>query len=43
MSGSASASIQRCGSRLRLAYSRRAIEAGVYTDPMICNVSAATS
>ncbi len=43
MSGSASASIQWWGSRLRLAYSRSAIEAGVYTDPMICKVSPATS
>ena len=36
-----SASIQWCGSRLRAAYSRSAIDAGVYSDPMIFKVSAA--
>ena len=41
MSGSASASIQWWGRRLRTAYSRSAIEAGVNVDPMICSVSAA--
>ena len=41
MSGWVSASIQWCGRRLRAAYSRRAIDAGVYSEPMICSVSAA--
>ena len=36
-----SASIHWWGSRLRAAYSRRAIDAGVNSDPMICSVSAA--
>ena len=40
-SGWVSASIQWCGRRLRAAYSRSAIEAGVYSDPMIFSVSAA--
>ena len=41
MSGSVSASIQWWGRRLRAAYSRSAIEAGVNSDPMILSVSAA--
>ena len=41
MSASVSASIQWCGSRLRAAYSRSAIDAGVNSDPTICSVSAA--
>ena len=40
-SASVSASIQWCGSRLRAAYSRSAIDAGVNSDPTICSVSAA--
>ena len=37
----ASASIQWWGSRLRTAYSRSAMDAGVYSDPTIWSVSAA--
>ena len=41
MSAWVSASIHWWGRRLRVAYSRSAIDAGVYSDPMICSVSAA--